>query len=337
MLPQTDVVQAQGATQRITYAEAVRQALREEMIRDPRVFLMGEDIGAYGGSFKATKGLFEEFGPERVIDTPLAESALVGLGAGAAWNGMRPVVEIMFGDLLTIAADQLINTAAKWRYLSNGRDSLPLVVRTASGGGVNYGPMHSQAAEAWFANVPGLKIVAPSTPADVKGLLKASIRDDNPVLFLEYKALYFTRGDVPTEEYVTPLGKAALRTEGDDVTIVTWGWMTGVALSAAETLSRSGVSAEVIDLRTLVPLDTDCILNSVRKTGCLVVVEEAPKMGGFGAQVAALVAEEAITSLEGPIVRVAALNTPTPEDKKMEALYYPSAASIVEAVRKALG
>lgn len=333
----TQVVHTPVTTRTITYAEAVRQALQEEMTRDPNVFVMGEDIGSYGGTFKATKGLFAEFGPNRIIDTPLAESALVGVGVGAAWNGMRPVVEIMFGDILTISADQLINNAAKWRYLSNGRDKIPLVVRTAGGGGVGYGAMHSQAVEAWFANVPGLKIVAASTPADVKGLLKSSIRDDNPVLFLEYKTLYFTKGEVPDGEHLVPLGKAAIRREGDDVTIVTWGWMTNTVMKAAQTLSESGISAEVIDLRTLVPLDTETILNSVRKTGCIVVVEEAAKMGGFSAQISALVAEEAITSLEGPIMRVGALQTPVPEDKKMEALYFPDVERIVQAVHKAMG
>jgi pyruvate dehydrogenase E1 component beta subunit len=318
-------------------SDAIRQALQEEMRRDERVFIMGEDIAQYGGIFKATKGLYEEFGPNRVIDTPLSESAIVGLAIGAAWNGLRPVAEIMFADLMTLPFDQIANNAAKWRYLSNGRDKIPLVIRTAHGGGVGFGAMHSQSAEAWYANVPGLKIVMPSTPGDAKGLLKASIRDDNPVIFFEHKALFFVKNPFPGGESVIPLGKAAVKKEGTDVTIVAWGMMVLRALEAAKLLDDEGISAEVVDLRTLVPLDKETILVSVRKTGKLVTVEEAPKTGGFGGEIAAVVAEEAIDFLEGPVVRVAGLDSPVPESKVMEAAYFPNAKKIIAAVHKAMG
>ncbi|MCE5206729.1 MAG: alpha-ketoacid dehydrogenase subunit beta [Chloroflexi bacterium] len=320
-----------------TMADGIRQALSEEMRRDERVFLMGEDIAIYGGGFKTTRGMINEFGPNKIIDTPLAESAIVGLGIGAAWNGMRPVVEIMFADLLTLPFDQIVNNAAKWHYLSNGQDKIPLVIRTSHGGGTGFGAMHSQSAEAWFANIPGIKLVMPSNPADAKGLLKASIRDDNPVIFFEHKALYFVKGPIPEGENIIPLGKASIKNEGSDVTIVAWGMMVLRALEAAKLLAEEGVSAEVIDLRTIVPLDKETILESVRKTGKLVTVEEAPKTGGFGGEIAALAVEEAIDYLEGPVVRVAGLDTPIPEAKVMEAVYFPNAKRIVAAVHKAMG
>jgi len=291
-------------TREISYSHAIREALQEEMQRDSEVFLIGEDIGAGRGAFRVTDGLMDKFGPRRVVDTPISESAIVGAAIGAAMLGLKPVAEIMIGDLIALAMDQIIG-AAKAHYLHAGDLSLPLVVRTASAGDAGWGPYHGQSVESWFLNVPGLKLVTPATPYDAKGLLKAAIRDPNPVLFFEDKALYHVKGLVPAEEYIVPLGHAATRREGADVTIVALARAVHTSLRVAEALAGEGISVEVIDLRTLVPLDLESILTSVRKTGKLVIVHESVRRGGPGAEISALVAEHALEYLQAPIIRVA--------------------------------
>jgi pyruvate dehydrogenase E1 component beta subunit len=291
---------------KLKYREALRDALREEMARDPTVFCIGEGIGERGGSYKVTEGLIAEFGPGRVVDTPLSEAGFVGLGTGAAIAGGRPVVEMLFIDFLLLAMDQVVNQAAKYRFMSGGQGNVPLVIRTQGGAGNSLAGQHSQSLEAIFHHIPGLKVVMPSTPADAKGLLKTAIRDDDPVIFIEHKLLYMTDGEVPAEPYVIPLGQAEVKRPGTDVTLVTWSHMTIKSLQAAEELAGEGISAEVIDLRTLVPMDTETVLESVSRTGHLVIAQEAVKRGGVGSDVAAIVAERAFDSLRAPIVRVAA-------------------------------
>lgn len=289
----------------ITYLEAVREAMVQEMRVNNDVFLMGEDIGIYGGPFGLTKGMIEEFGPERVRNTPISESALTGSAVGAALMGMRPIVELQFSDFITVAMDNIVNQAAKIRYMFGGKGKVPIVVRTPSGSGVGFAAQHSQSLEAWFTHVPGLKVVQPSTPYDAKGLFRAAIEDDNPVLFYEHKLLYGLKGEVPEESYSIPLGKADVKREGSDITIVATSIMVQRALEAAKLLEAQGISVEVVDPRTLFPLDEETIVNSVKKTGRVIVVYEAVKRGGFGAEIASLIAEsEAFDYLDAPIIRL---------------------------------
>lgn len=320
----------------IRYIRVVTEALREELARDPNVFIMGEDVGRGGGSFSATRGLLEEFGPQRVVDAPLAESGFMGLCMGAAMTGLRPVVEIMFMDFVTVCMDEIANEIAKARYIFGGQLQVPITIRTPHGSGGSAGAHHSQCLEAWFTHIPGLKVVLPSTPADVKGLLKSSIRDDDPVLFIEHKGLYALKGDIPEEEYTIPLGKADIKREGSDVTVFAMGKMVFEALKAADVLSGEGISIEVVDPRTLYPLDKEAILNSVQKTGRLVIAHEAVKTSGFGAEIAAIVAEEAFDYLDAPIKRVGAPFAPVPFAKPLEEFYMPSSKHIVEAVKSLL-
>lgn len=320
---------------KITYRDALREALREEMLRDKAVFLLGEDIGRYWeGAFKVTKGLAEEFGDERVRDTPISESAIIGVAAGAAITGMRPVAEIMFGDLSALAMDQIANQVAKLRYMFGGQAKVPLVIRTPFGAGVNIAAHHSQSLEAWFMHVPGLKIAMPSTPYDAKGLLKTAIRDDNPVMFFEHKLLYTMTGPVPEEEYLVPFGVADVKRRGDDVTIVATLYMVHKAIAAAKELSKQGISAEVVDPRTLVPLDKQAIIDSVKKTGRIVIVTEDCKTAGVSAEIAAIVAEEAIDYLDAPVKRVAELDTPIPFSPSLERFVIPNENRIIEAVKE---
>jgi acetoin:2,6-dichlorophenolindophenol oxidoreductase subunit beta len=318
----------------IMYREAIREAMAEEMRRDPSVFLMGEDIAEHGGNFLVTLGLFDEFGEDRIFDTPLSESALVGAGVGAAMMGTRPVVEIMFADFVTIAMDAIVNHAAKVNYMSGGAVTCPMVVRLAAyGAGRRSGPHHSQCIESLLTNTPGLTIVAPSTSYDAKGLLKSAIRNPNPVLFLEHKMLYAKKGEVPDGEYLLPLGVADVKRPGSNLTIVSYGRMVDVSLAAARTLEKEGVSVEVIDLRSLQPLDEETILASVKKTGHLLIVHEAPVRGGFGGEVAAVVAEKALGYLDAPIRRVGAPWVPVPFSPTLEDAYVPQEADIVKAAQ----
>jgi len=287
-----------------------------------------------GGSFSATRGLLEEFGERRVKDTPISESAIVGLALGAATQGLRPVAEIMFMDFLAVCMDQIVNQVAKARYMFGGQYRLPMVIRTPCGGGLNAGPQHSQCLEAWFAHVPGLKVVMPATPYDVKGLLKTAIRDDNPVLFVENKALYGLKGEIPEEEYLVPIGQADVKRPGRDVTVVATSRMVHQSLEAAQTLAKEGIEAEVIDLMTITPLDRETIFKSVEKTSKLVIAHEAVKAFGIGAEISAMVCEEMIDCLDGPILRVGAPYTPVPFSP--ERFYLPNAEDVIQAVRKVL-
>ncbi len=316
----------------LTYSQAIRHALIEEMERDERVILLGEDIGLYGGAFRVTQGLVRRFGPERVINTPISENSFVGVAVGAALMGMRPVVEIMFMDFIALAMDQLVNHAAKLHYIYGGQARVPLVVRTPAGAGRGYGASHSQSLEAWFVHTPGLKVVAPSTPRDAHGLLKAAIRDDNPVVFMESKLLYGVKGDVPDPDEVLPLGKAAVVREGEDVTLVAYSRMTALALEAAARLDGQGIQCEVLDLRTLAPLDEEAILASVGKTTRAVIIEEDTRRGGVGAEVAAVIAEGAFGRLDSPLRRVACADSPIPCSPTLEQAILPSVDRIVEAV-----
>jgi 2-oxoisovalerate dehydrogenase E1 component beta subunit len=317
----------------MTYLEAIRDGLLTEMRRDPRVFVIGEDVGAYGGAFGVTRGFLEEFGPWRVIDGPLAETANVGAGIGAAILGMRPVVELQFADFVSDAFTQVVNMAATFHWRTGC--ALPLVLRMPYGGGIKGGPFHSQCKEAWFVHTPGLKVVAPAFPEDAKGLLIAAIRDPNPVLYFEHKYLYRSqRGEVPEGDYVTPLGDARVVREGRALTVVSYGWALHKCLEAAEQVAAEGTSAEVIDLRTLAPLDRETLLSSVRKTGKVLIVHEATRTAGVGAEVAALVAEEAFEYLDGPVLRVAGRDTPVPHSPVLEAAFQPSVAEIAAAMRR---
>jgi pyruvate dehydrogenase E1 component beta subunit len=320
---------------KITYREALREALMEEMRRDPNVFLLGEDIGRYwGGAFKVTEGLAEEFGDERVRDTPISESAIIGTAVGAAITGMRPVAEIMFGDLTALAMDQIANQAAKLRYMFGGQVKVPLVIRTPFGAGVNIAAHHSQSLEAWFMHVPGLYVAVPSTPYDAKGLLKASIRGNNPVFFCEHKLLYPIEGEVPDEDYTIPFGVADVKRKGTDVTVVATSFMVHKALHAAKELQEENVSIEVVDPRTLTPLDRKTIIDSVKKTGRMVVVSEDCKTAGVSAEIAAVVAEEAIDYLDAPIKRVAEPDTPIPFSPTLEQYVIPNEKTIIKAVKE---
>lgn len=322
-------------TREITYAEAIREALRQEMRRDERVFLIGEDIGIYGGAFGVTYGLLEEFGEERVRDTPISEQTIAGAAIGAALIGMRPVAEIMFMDFVTLAMEQLVNQAAKLHFMFGGKAKVPMVLRTPAGSGTGAAAQHSQSLEAWFVHVPGLKVVMPSTPYDAKGLLISAIRDDNPVIFVEHKLLYKTKGPVPEEEYTIPLGVADVKREGSDVTIVATSIMVRRALAAAEKLAQEGIEAEVIDPRTLKPLDTETIISSVMKTGRALIVHEAPKTCGFGAEVSARITEgEAFFYLDAPVRRLAGMDVPIPYNPKLERGVVPQEEDIIKAVRE---
>ena len=320
---------------KITYREALREALKEEMRRDQSVFLLGEDIGRFwGGAFKVTDGLAQEFGDERVRDTPISESAIVGTAVGAAITGMRPVAEIMFGDLTALAMDQIANQAAKIRYMFGGQVSCSLVIRTPFGAGVNIASHHSQSLEAWFMHVPGLQVAIPSTPYDAKGLLKTAIRGNNPVFFCEHKLLYPLEGEVPEEEYLIPFGKADIKKQGSDVTIVATSYMVHKALNAAATLEKQGIEAEVVDPRTLTPLDKASIIASVKRTGRLVIVSEDCKTAGVSAEITAVVAEQAIDYLDAPIKRVTATDTPIPFSPPLEQYVIPNEQSIIKAVKE---
>ncbi len=320
----------------ITYREAVKRALDEEMGRDENVILFGEDVGASGGVFKTTPGLFEKYGGIRVRDTPISENAIIGAGIGAAVTGLRPVVELMFADFAAVTLDQIINQAAKFRYMSGGQLKVLLTIRAAQGAGAGFASQHSQCVEMWFMHAPGLKVVVPSTPADVIGLLKTAIRDDNPVVFLEHKNQYAEKGEVPDGEFTIPFGVAKIVREGRDVTIVATQRMVAVSLQAAEELAKDGISCEVIDPRTLVPLDVETIVNSVRKTGRLVTVEEALHAGGWGAEIATIVTDEAIWSLESPVVRVTMGASIIPFSAPLEDYVIPNKGRVVAAIRRML-
>ena len=321
------------AARQLQYREALNEALHEEMERDPSVCVMGEDIGSYGSPFQITRGLYDRFGAKRVRDTPISEAGFTGIAVGAAMTGLRPMVEILYIDFCTLAMDQIVNQAAKARYMFGGKARVPLVIRTQGGGGRGNAAQHSQSLEMWFVHVPGLIVVQPSTPYDAKGLLKSAIRDDNPVVFIEHKLLYHTTGPVPEEEYLIPIGVADVKREGDDVTIVATSRMVLFALNAAEELARQGIEAEVIDPRTLKPLDIDAIVRSVEKTGRLVVVNEGHLTGGFTAEVAAQVQREAFGWLDAPIMQVATEDVPLPYSGPLELEAIPNERDIVNAVR----
>ena len=315
--------------------QAINQALREEMLRDSGVFLAGEGIGVgiHSSPMLPTAGLLKDFGAQRVKDTPVSEAAIAGLAVGAAAAGLRPVVEIMFNPFFTLASDMIVNHAAKLRYLSGGKSSFPLVVRIKSGAGFGAGCQHSHNLEAWAAHCPGLKVVMPSTPADAKGLLKSAIRDPNPIVFIEDMTLYFVPGPVPEEDYLIPIGQADVKRRGTDVTLVTWSKMVGVALKAADQLAREGIDMEIVDLRTLVPMDKRTLLDSVRKTGRLVVLHEATRTGGFAGEVAAVVMEEAFDSLKAPLRRVTGPDIPVPASPPLERFYIPNEKNLISAVK----
>jgi pyruvate dehydrogenase E1 component beta subunit len=320
----------------VTYRDALNQALREEMQRDPSVFLMGEEVGVYQGAYKVSRGLLDEFGPMRVVDTPITELGFAGVGVGAAMVGLRPVIEFMTWNFALLAVDQLINSAAKMRYMSNGQVGVPAVFRGPGGSALQLAAQHSQAFESWYAHIPGLKVVMPATPADAKGLLKSAIRDDNPVIFIEGEMLYNTKGEVPEGEHVVPIGVADLKREGNDVTIVCHSKTVSVALKAAEQLAKDGVNAEVLDLRTVRPLDTDAVLNSVAKTHRCVVVEEGWPFAGVGAQVVDTIQREAFDELDAPIIRVTGADVPMPYNKQLEKAAKADPGKVVSAVNQVL-
>ncbi len=318
----------------MTYAEAVRDGMRQEMKRDSRVYLIGEDVGVFGGCFGVSMGLQAEFGPERIIDTPITETSIVGHAVGAAAAGLRPIAEIMFVDFAGVCMDEIFNQAAKMRYMFGGKATVPMVIRTTCGGGLSAAAQHSQCMEAWFTHIPGIKTVLPATAADAKGLMIAAIRDDNPVVYIEHKQLLFSSGEVPEGEYLVPLGKADVKREGSDVSIVTWSGMVPKALAAAGLLEKEGINAEIVDLRTLVPLDKETILKSVGKTGKVVIVHEAVRTGGFAGEIAAIIADEGFDLLNAPIKRVTAPDTPVPFSPILEKAYLPSEGKIVTAVKE---
>jgi pyruvate/2-oxoglutarate/acetoin dehydrogenase E1 component len=320
----------------LTYRDAVTAALRQEMARDPSVVLIGEDVAAAGGVFKTTPGLLEAFGPERVRDTPISEQAIIGLAMGAAMTGVRPVAEIMFSDFLATCWDLVANQVAKTRYMTNGQVSIPITIRTANGAGLRFGAQHSQSVESWAMAIPGLKVVVPSTPADMLGLLASAIRDPDPVLVFEHKALYPERGVVPDGEHTVPLGIARVVRAGTQATVVTTGLMVGRTQAAGEVLAAEGIDVAILDLRTLIPLDTAAILESVRATGRLFTVEENPRVLGWGAEIASIVAEEAIFDLEGPIVRITAPHVPLASSSVLEDAALPSATRISDVIRRGL-
>jgi pyruvate dehydrogenase E1 component beta subunit len=316
------------------YRDALNRALFEEMRKDPLIFIMGENIGWRGGSYKVTEGLMNEFGPERVIDTPIAEASFTGAAVGAALVGTRPIVEILFIDFALLAMDQIINQAAKYEFMSGGQDCVPMVIRTQGGMGNGLAAQHSQSLEALFYHIPGLKVVMPSVPRDAYGLLVASIRDNQPVIFIEHKLLYMTKGEVPEEEYVIPLGQADIKKAGEDVTLVTYSQMTLKCLEAAGLLEKEGISVEVVDLRTLKPLDTKTVLASARKTGRVIIVHEACRRGGIGGDIAAMIMEEAYDDLDGPVARICGKDSAIPYNLALESACVPTVEEIIEGVLK---
>jgi len=321
----------------LTYRGAIAAGIAQEMERDPAVVMLGEDIGAAGGVFKLTEGLLDQFGPERIRDTPISEQAIVGAAMGAAMTGLRPIAELMFSDFFAVSWDMVANQIAKTRYMTDGQVTLPLVLRTANGAGLRFGAQHSQSIENWAMAIPGLKVVAPANPADMKGLMAAAIRDDDPVIVCEHKALFAEKGDVPEGEHVVPLGQASVLREGSDVTLVALAAMVPRALDAAERLATDhGVDAEVIDLRSLIPLDAQAILRSVAKTSRLFTIEENPRVGGWGAEIVSLVADEGFYSLDAPLVRITTPHIPLPSAAALEDLAIPSVDRIVETVTRRL-
>jgi pyruvate/2-oxoglutarate/acetoin dehydrogenase E1 component len=318
------------------FREAIADAIDEEMARDERVFLLGEDVGLFGGPFAQTKGLYEKYGPKRIMETPISESVIVGAALGCAATGLRPIAELMFIDFVGVCMDQIANQVPKMRYMSGGQVKVPLVIRTQGGGGRGFAAQHSQSLEAWFMHTPGIKVVMPSTPADAKGLFKSAVRDDNPVLFIEHKLLFTTEGEVPEGEYLIPLGKADIKREGSDITLISYSRMVLRCLEAAEVLARDGISAEVVDLRSLTPLDMDTVLASVAKTARAVVVYEGYKNAGAGAEIAARLANEGFDYLDAPVKRVAGLDCPIPLNRSLEAAVIPETSEIVRHARKIL-
>ncbi|MHB1276210.1 MAG: alpha-ketoacid dehydrogenase subunit beta [Candidatus Humimicrobiaceae bacterium] len=317
----------------IEYREAIKEACIEEMDRDPKVFLLGEDIGVYGGAFRAYKGLLEKYGPERVVNTPISEQAIVGGAVGAALTGYRPIAEIMFVDFCALTMDQIVNQAAKINFMTGDALHVPMVLRTQGGSGTGIAAQHSQSLESWFYHIPGLKVVMPATPYDVKGLLKTAIRDNDPVIFIEHKTLYLSKGHVPQEEYSIPFGVADIKREGKDVTVFAYSAMVLKAMAAAEELAKEGISCEVIDPRTLVPLDIDALIKSVKKTNKLVVISEAVERGSIASDIIAIVNDKAFDYLDAPVKRVCGLNTAIPYNSKLEKACVPSKESIKEAVK----
>lgn len=316
----------------INLRDAVSQGLREALDTDDRVFIIGEDIGEFKGPYAVTNGFLDQYGPERIIDSPISEAAMVGAGIGSALGGLRPVIEIMTINFMLLAMDQIVNHAAKLRYMSNGQITVPLVIRTVTGGGGQLGATHSQSLEVWFASVPGLTVVAPSDPFDALGLLRSSIEDDDPVIFAEHALLYRVKGDVPDRHYTVPLGMAKVKRHGTDITLVAYSRMVHVALEAAEALAERGVDAEVVDLRTLRPLDTETVVESVRKTGRAVVVEEFWRTGGLAAEIASTIQEEAFDYLDGPVGRVGGVEVPAPYNGTLEAAALPNAERVVKYI-----
>jgi len=320
----------------LTYRDALNQALREEMQRDPNVFLMGEEVGLYQGAYKVSRGLLEEFGPQRVVDTPIAELGFAGIGVGAAMTGLRPVVEFMTWNFAVLALDQIVNSAAKMNYMSGGQFPMPIVFRGPNGAALQLGAQHSQAWESWLGHIPGLKVVAPATPADAKGLLKAAIRDNNPVIVLEGEMLYNTKGEVPDEDYIVPIGKADLKREGDHASIITNGKMALVAMQAADQLAKEGIRVDVVDLRTVRPMDTEAIRASVQKTNRAVVLEEGWELAGIGAQVVDFIKRECFDDLDAPVIRVHQADVPMPYAKNLERAAKPDAAKTIAAIKKVM-
>ena len=321
----------------LTYREAVARGIAQEMARDDNVVFLGEDVAKAGGVFKATDGLLEQFGPKRVLDTPISEQAILGAAMGAAMTGLRPIAEIMFADFIAVCYDYIANQFPKTRYMTNGQVTLPLVVRCGNGGGARFGAQHSQSIENWCMQFPGLKVVAPSSPLDVIGLLAAAVRDPNPVVFLEHKSLYATKGEVPDGEIVDMLGTARTLRAGTDATLLALGMMVPRTLQAAETLhTEHGINCEVIDVRSLVPLDTQCILGSIARTGRVFTVEENPRQLGWGAEIASIIADEAFYDLDGPVIRITAPNIPLPAADALEDLTIPSVSRIADTIRRAL-
>ena len=326
-----------GSVRELTMSEALNEALTEEMERDAGVFVVGEDIAAMGGLFQVTSGLLERFGAQRVIDAPISEAAQAGAAVGAALVGCRPVVELQIADFVSLVMDQVVNHAGKWRYMSGGRVTVPFVLRGAVSSGIGMGAQHSQTLEAWFVHAPGLVVIMPSTPYDAKGLLKAAIRDDNPVVFLEKRLLYNRPGPVPTDDYVVPIGVADVKREGGDVTVVTYAQGVHLALQAARQLARDGVEVEVVDLRTLKPFDMETVASSVRKTGRLVAVTEAARAASMASEIVARVTDEVFDSLKAPPVRVAAQDTPMPYAAPLERAVLPQVDDVVDAINRVLG
>jgi len=320
----------------VTYRVAINEALSEEMERDDKVFLLGEDVGAFGGAMAVTKGLYEKFGPKRIIDMPISESVIIGSALGCALTGLRPIAEIMFIDFTCVCMDQIVNQVAKIRYMLGGQVRVPLVIRTQGGAGKSNAAQHSQSLESWFVHTPGIKVVMPSTPYDVKGLLKSCIREDNPIMFIEHKFLYNTKGEIPDGDYTIPIGKADIKREGNDVTLATYSRMVLFALEAANILEKEGISVEVIDLRTLSPLDMDVILDSVKKTGCLLTVEEGNKSLGVGAEIVSRVLEKAFDYLDAPPRRLASRDIPIPFNRDLERAVLPDIQKIIFEVKELL-